>query len=295
MAQQDVAFAREVGAGLDQHELPAYAPMLAAYHRACADELRSIVAALPIKAGDRVMDMACGDGVYSVWLAKHVGSSGSVVGVDISPAYLQVAQHRASSSDYADRITFQTGNIKGLPFPDDHFDLVWCAHSLYSLPDPIEALREMRRVVRPGGTVAVLENDTIHHMLLPWPAELELVIRKAQLEILEQQTQKTGKFYIGRHLCQAFDMAALAQCSITTHTINRAAPLSQDLHTFLQGYLHDLRQRANRHLDSAAQCAFDLLLDPSSDVYLLERPDFFMSVLEIVACGKKLDDQRGDC
>jgi SAM-dependent methyltransferase len=293
MAQQDAAFAQEVGAGLDQHELPAYAPMLSAYHRACADELRAIVAALPIKDGDRVMDMACGDGVYSVWLAEHVGS-GSVVGVDISPAYLKAARCRADSSEYAERIAFQTGNIDGLPFPDDHFDLVWCAHSLYSLPDPIGALREMRRVVRPGGTVAILENDTIHHMLLPWPAELELTIRRAQLEILEEQTQMTGKFYIGRHLCQAFDMAALAQCSIKTYTINRSAPLSQDALTFLEGYLRDLRQRADSRLEPEARRAFDLLLDPASDVYLLARPDFFMSVLEIVACGKKLVDDHND-
>ncbi len=288
MAQPESAFSQEVGAGLQKDALPAYAPMLASYHRACAAELQTIVAALPVQPGDRVLDMACGDGVYSVWLAEHVGASGSVVGVDIAPAYLEAAEERVRRSSYADRISLQAGSIDSLPFPDDQFDLAWCAHSLYSLPDPVAALRELRRVVRPGGTVAILENDTLHHMLLPWPAELELAIRKAQLEVLEAETQLTGKFYIGRNLRMTFDLAELTQCSIKTYTINRAAPLSQDEQTFLQGYLTDLRQRAEPRLEPAARQAFDMLLDPQSEVFLMARPDFFMSVLEIVACGTKL-------
>ncbi|HEX6289087.1 MAG TPA: methyltransferase domain-containing protein [Herpetosiphonaceae bacterium] len=288
MTQQESVFAQEVGAGLDKHALPAYAPMLAAYHRACAAELRAIVGELPLREGDRVLDMACGDGVYSVWLAEHVGADGRVIGVDIAPAYIEAARERVRSSAVAGRIGFEVGSIDGLPFPDDQFDLVWCAHSLYSLPDPVAALREMRRVVRPGGTVAILENDSVHHLLLPWPAELELTVRKAQLEALEAQTQMTGKFYIGRNLCSTFDMAELARCSIKTYTINRGAPLSDDERTFLQGYLTDLRQRAERYLEPAAREAFDMLIDPRSEVYLLDRPDFFMSVLEIVACGKKV-------
>lgn len=293
MAHKNAAFAPEVGAGLSEDKLPEYAPMLSAYHRACADELRSIVAALPIEDGDRVLDMACGDGVYSGWLAEQVGASGSVTGVDISPAYLEVARERVQSGDYADRISFEIGNIECLPFPDDHFDLVWCAHSFYSLPDPIATLRELRRVVRPGGTVAILENDTIHHILLPWPAELELAIRRAQLEMLEAQTEMTGKFYIGRHLCQTFDMAGLAQCSIKTYSINRGAPLGQDERAFLEDYLCDLRERSQSQLEPEARRAFDLLLDSGSDVNLLDRPDFFMSVLEIVACGKKIVSDEG--
>jgi hypothetical protein len=56
--------------------IPGYAPALAAYHRAFAEELQSMIAELPIGAGDRVLDVACGDGSYSGWLAEHVGPSG---------------------------------------------------------------------------------------------------------------------------------------------------------------------------------------------------------------------------
>lgn len=286
-SENEATFGREVGNGLERDELPAYAPMLAAYHRACADELQQMIADLPLRPGDCVLDMACGDGVYSGWLAERVGPSGRVVGVDIAPAYLELARRNVASQPHAAIISFQIGDINGLPFADDEFDLVWCAHSLYSLPDPIAALREMRRVTKPGGTVAILENDTLHHMLLPWPAELELAVRQAQLAALEESTSQTGRFYIGRNLCGAFEAAGLDGCQITTYTIDRRAPLSDDMRMFLRYYLDDLQQRAAPHLDAAAREALRMLLDPESALYLLDRDDFFLSHIEIVARGVK--------
>jgi SAM-dependent methyltransferase len=209
MTGSTAAFGREAGAGLSDDELPAYAPMLAAFHRTCARELQKIIADLPIKPGDKVLDMACGDGAYSVWLAERTGPHGSVVGVDRSTAYLEMARQHASSAPLNSIIRFQQGDIAELPFPDNTFDLVWCAHSLYSLPDPVAALQELRRVTSVGGHVAVLENDTLHHHLLPWPAELELAVRSAQLDALDAEVDGSGKFYIGRDLCRVFDMVEL--------------------------------------------------------------------------------------
>lgn len=285
--QKSATFARETDDGQGDDGLPAYAPMLAAYHRAAAVELRSMIAALALQPGAQVLDVASGDGVYLGLLGEQVGSAGRVVGVDISPAYLRVAEQHVRERGLEQRVSLQLGDVAQLPFADDSFDLVWCAHSLYSLPDPLVALREMRRVVRPGGTVAVLENDTLHHMLLPWPAELELAVRQAQLAALEQTTSLTGRFYIGRNLCGSFELAGLSECSVTTYTIDRRAPLSQDERTFVEYYLHDLRERAMPHLEPAARDAFDLLLRPGSRLYLLDQPGFFLSHLEIVARGVK--------
>lgn len=287
MSANNNAFEQEVGNGLEQDQLPAYAPMLAAYHRAAGGELQRMIADLPLRGGERVLDLACGDGVYSVWLAERVGAGGEVVGVDIAPAYLQRARQHAAASGLDARISFRQGDIARLPFPDDAFDLAWCAHSLYSLPDPVAALRELRRVVRPGGVVAILENDTLHQMLLPWPAELELALRGAQLAALEEQTRMTGKFYIGRNLCSTMLLAGLAQCCVTTYTVDRRAPLSADERVYLEAYLQDLGERARPYLDPAARAAFDLVLKPSSRLYLLDQPGFFMSQLEIVARGVK--------
>lgn len=279
--------AEQTAANVAPSDLPEYAPMLAAYHRAAADDLKRIIGDLPLQPGMRVLDMACGDGVYSVWIAQRIGEQGQVVGVDVDPAYLAVAQKHAASSDARERIRFETGSIDRLPFADNTFDLVWCAHSLYSLPDPIAALRELRRVVQPGGRVIILENDTLHHMLLPWPVELEFAVRSAQYAALTAQQQNGTKFYIGRHLCSSFETAGLEQCHIATYAIARRAPLTADERTWLQHYLADVQARAWPYLEPAARDALSMLLDPRSHMYLLDRSDFFMSHLEIVGTAIK--------
>src|SRR5262245_92456 len=107
-------------AGADT-DLPDYAPMLTAYHRAPAAALRAIVGDLPLRPGDRVLDMPCGDGAYTVLLAERVGSSGRAVGVDRSTAYLELARANAAESAYAARVCFQAGDIASVPFDDDAF------------------------------------------------------------------------------------------------------------------------------------------------------------------------------
>jgi SAM-dependent methyltransferase len=281
---QPVAFACEVGRGLAANALPAYAEMLTAYHRAHAPELRAMLADLPLRPGDTVLDMACGDGIYSAWLAEHVAPHGSVVGVDIAPAFIQLARELTQSSPHSALIDFQQADIAALPFEDGTFDLVWCAQSMYSLPDPIAALRELRRVTRPGGAVAVFENDTLHHMVLPWPPELELAVRQAQLAAFADG-ESSDKFYIGRDLCAAFHEAGLGSCRISSYTAVRHAALDEDERTYLRCYLQDLGERARPHMQPSARAAFDRLVDPASPQHLLDRPDFCVTYIDIVACG----------
>lgn len=277
------AFGREVGRGLDDEALPAYAPMLAAYHRAHEPELRAMIADLPLNEGDRVIDLACGDGVYSCWIAERVGASGRVVGVDLAPAYLELARATAARSPAGGRVHFEQANAYELPFADDSFDLAWCAQSMFSLPDPLAALRELRRVVRPGGAVAVLEYDLLHPMILPWPAELELAVRTAQLAALA--AENPAQPAVGRDLCAIFGEAGLKACRLTPYSTARHSPLSEDEAAFLTWYLGDVRERAAPHLDPALRAAFDALTDPASDAYMLRKPDFVVTYLDLVAVG----------
>jgi SAM-dependent methyltransferase len=267
----------------NSHRLPTYAPLLAAYQRAHAAELRAMIADLPLRPGDRVLDMACGAGAYTCWLAERVGPRGLVDGVDISAAYLACARERAAASAQRAIVNFQTGDIESLPFNDDTFDLVWCAQSMYTLPDPTSALRELRRVTRPGGTVAIFENDTLHQLILPWPAELELAVRAAQLRSINDTTPTSARFFIGRDLCKAFAAADLPNCVVTPYIIVRQAPLSDDEIHYLSGYFEDLGSRARAYLAPDALALFDQLLDPASSHCLLHRPDFYVIYINLVA------------
>lgn len=268
-------------------DVPSYAPMLAAYQRAHASELRAMIADLPIRPGDRVLDMACGEGAYTCMLAERVGKRGMVSGVDISPAYLALARRQADCAPNRGAISFQTGDIEALPFDDNTFDLVWCAQSMYSLPDPIAALRELRRVTRPGGRVAIFENDTLHQMVLPWPAELELAVRAAQLRSLNATTPDSAPFFIGRELCKTFAAADLPGCVVRPYTITRQAPLSADERNYLAWYLEDLGSRACQHLAADARDIFEQMLDPTSRRWMLDRPDFYVIYINLVACATK--------
>jgi ubiquinone/menaquinone biosynthesis C-methylase UbiE len=267
--------------------LPDYEPMLAAYHRAFDPELREIVAGLPIREGDKVVEIACGDGAYSPWLAGRVGPTGAVLAIDISRDYLRVARSETSRTAVASRVAHAAAPIERLPLPRDAFDLVWCAQSLYSLPDQLEAVQAMADVVRPGGTVAVLENDTLHQLVLPWPVEVELAVRKAELEAFAERDESPGRFYVGRRLVELFRDAGLIEIRARSFAATRQAPLDASGRAFLIAYLDGLRERAADRLDVATRKTFLELVDPGSDAGLVNRPDLTLTILNHVVTGVK--------
>jgi ubiquinone/menaquinone biosynthesis C-methylase UbiE len=264
-------------------KLPGYQPMLAAYHRAFAVELRGIVHALPIREGQSVLDMACGDGAYEPWLAECAGPEGRVVAVDRSPDYLDVAREANPGGS----VEFVCAPIEALPFPDGTFDLCWCAQSLYSLPDPLEALRHMLRVTKPGGFVAVLEADSLHHVILPWPVEVELAVRAAELRALAEESERPRKFYVGRDLRSVFRRAGLIDFAFRTFAHDRSAPLGSDERLYLAEQLRRLSERVAGHLEGEVRRKFEVLADPASGASLLDDLDLTATFIDRLAWGRK--------
>lgn len=99
--------------------------------------------------GDEVLDVACGTGVVARQAVGRVGSGGSVIGVDLSESMLRVAERREPSVDW------RVGDAQSLPFEAESFDVVVSQAGLMFFPDPVAAISEMRRVLRPGGRLAV--------------------------------------------------------------------------------------------------------------------------------------------
>lgn len=104
--------------------------------------------------GDRVVDIACGTGLVSFAAARRVGAAGHVLGVDISGQMVEGARRRASDRRAANA-AFARMDAETLELPDGAFDLALCALGLMYAPEPERALAEMRRVLRPGGRMAV--------------------------------------------------------------------------------------------------------------------------------------------
>lgn len=118
----------------------------------------SVVAdAAGIGPGQRVLDVACGTGVLAFAAADRVGAGGTVVGLDPNPDMLAVARRKNSNVDW------QNGRAESLPFPDESFDAVVSQFGLMFFEDRLEAIREMMRVLKPGGRLAVAVWDTLDH------------------------------------------------------------------------------------------------------------------------------------
>jgi ubiquinone/menaquinone biosynthesis C-methylase UbiE len=262
-------------------DLPDYQPLLGAFHRGFAAELRAMIGSLPIASGDRVLDAACGDGAYSGLLADRVGPSGLVVAVDLLPAYLAMA--RSSQDDRP--IGLVASDLDHLPFEPGSFDVAWCAQSLYSLPDPVRAVRCLAEAVRPGGTVALLENDTLHQILLPWPIEVELAVRAAEWEALRREDSRPRKFYAGRYLRKIARQAGLERVTVRAWATDRLAPLADPERAFFSEYLRDLRDRTRPYLDAAIRDRFERLADERSPEFLLDDPDLCVTVLDHTVVG----------
>lgn len=281
----DHAFGNE--AELAEDQLPAYAPMLQAFHRACAPALAAIIDQLPINEGMLVLDMASGDGFYSALLAQQVGVQGKVIAADCSPAYLKLAQTAIDATGMEELVSFEQVDIRQLPWPDNYVDLVWCAHSLYSLPEPQAVLAELTRITKPQGYVAILENDAIHHHVFPWPPEVELAIRNAQMLDIADQPIKLQKYELGRNLLSYLTDAGLVDCEMRSYTIDHQYPLSGDEQTFMHDYLVDLLQHVESQLEPALLAQVEQLINPEHPNSMFNQPSFYANHLELLALGRK--------
>lgn len=267
--------------------IPDYQEALGAYHRAFAAELRAMVGGVPLAEGARVLDMACGDGCYSAWLADRVGPRGLVVAVDLLPAYLELARTNVAATDAPDQVGLVAAALEHLPFAEGSFDLVWCAQSLYSLPEPLAALRSLAAMARPGGVVAVLENDSLHQVILPWPVELELAVRRAELEAFVARSEHPRKFYVARHLSRVFQAAGLEDCRVRTWASDRRGPLTGAELTYFNAYLAKLRDQIADHLEPSLLAKFDRLTDPDSPGFLLDDHDLNVTTIDHVVWGRR--------
>jgi ubiquinone/menaquinone biosynthesis C-methylase UbiE len=111
-----------------------------------------LICRLEPEAGDHVLDLACGTGIVTMEVAKLAFSPVSLTGIDFNPDMLAVARSNAETSGIV--AEWVEASADDLPFPDNRFDIAYCQQALQFFPDRKGALRELRRVMKPGGRVA---------------------------------------------------------------------------------------------------------------------------------------------
>jgi len=148
-----------------------------------------------LRPGMSVLDVGCGPGTITADLAALV-APGRVVAVDSAQAILEQAAAHAAEVGQADRIEFAVADVHALEFADDTFDVVHAHQVLQHVADPVKALREMRRVCKPGGVVAARDGDYGGFFWYPRLPELDAWLRL----YLDLARANGGEPDGGRHL-----------------------------------------------------------------------------------------------
>lgn len=164
-------------------------------------------------AGSHVLEAGCGVGAQTVLLAAN-SPEASFTSVDISPESLAVARQRAHSAGLHN-VTFQQADIFDLPFGPAHFDHVFVCFVLEHLPDPGSALSAFRRVVRPGGSITVIEGDHGSAHFHPDSAAARRTIDC----LIELQRQAGGDSLIGRRLYPLLVQAGFAEVRVSPRLV----------------------------------------------------------------------------
>ncbi len=119
-----------------------------------AEAQAALLASVSLAPGERVLDVACGTGLATSGAARAVGPDGRVLGIDLSGRMVDAARRRAAERQLSN-VGFARMDAQTPDLPDAGFDVALCALGLMYMPDPEQALREMRRVLRPGGRLGL--------------------------------------------------------------------------------------------------------------------------------------------
>lgn len=167
-----------------------------------------VLDAVSIEPGHRVLDVACGTGVLAREAAARVGPAGFVAGIDPGPGMLAVAEQLAPT------IAWRQGTAESLPYADQAFDTVVSQFGLMFFTDRCEALREILRVLTPGGSLAIAVWDTLENSAA-YPIEVDLLERLAEQDAADALR---APFVLGdrQELAALFESAGVVTVEITT-------------------------------------------------------------------------------
>ena len=168
-----------------------------------------VVAAAQLQPGQRVLDVACGTGVLAREAAACVGAAGTVVGLDPNPGMLTVGKRLAPG------VQWREGTAEALPYPDRSCDAVVSQFGLMFFTDRRQALREMLRVLAPGGHLAIAVWDSLDNTPA-YAAEVALLERVAGQRAADALR---APFVLGdrQELATLFASAGVVAVAITTH------------------------------------------------------------------------------
>ena len=256
------------------------------HYAVCRSEYERLAAMAGFAAGERLLDAGCGAGSYAHALRRHIGTAGVLVGCDILESNVSRALGRSGPAGYDEVVR---AGLNDLPFPDASFDGIWCANVLQLLDDASlrQALSEMRRVLRPGGRVAVKDVDMLLWRVHPLDPLLLPRLMQASLRSEAASVETRGALR-GRALRRALEEAGFEAAGQVTTLIERWAPLDSGAKSMYAEWLRFFAGIAEERGASAADvAAWRAAAGESGSPGIVEDPAFYACEGQVLALARK--------
>jgi ubiquinone/menaquinone biosynthesis C-methylase UbiE len=166
-----------------------------------------------LQSGQKVLDVGCGPGTDTIPLAKFVGSSGQVVGVDYDTEMIAEANQRALKAGVSDRVIHKQADATELPFESNYFGACRSERLFQHLHESAKALAEMVRVTEMGGWIVVMDSDWATFSVDASESETERRLAR----FLTEHIVNNG--YSGRQLYRLFKQQGLVNVSVQVHSV----------------------------------------------------------------------------
>lgn len=185
---------------------------------------------LRVAPGDFALDLCCGTGDLTIALAKQVGPSGNVIGLDFNQKMLDLADKKIRAQNLQKEIQLKQGDAMHLPYPDQSFDIVTIGFGLRNVPDADQVLKEIYRVLKPDGKVGILETSqpTNPIIKLGWESYFKLFPNFAKLlganvDDYKYLSHTTAKFISATRLREMLEQDGFKNVIITKLNLGAGA------------------------------------------------------------------------